>query len=69
LLYKKIHLLLSLLAKGSIFLTTAVALDGGDVLVEGLGLPLVGQVDVDVAVLGFKLGLEKNTNSSKLLYG
>ncbi len=40
-------------------MTTAVAPDGGDVLVEGLGLPLVGQVDVDVAVLGFKLGLKK----------
>ena len=51
---------LSLLAERSIFLSTAVTLDGGDVLVEGLRLPLVGQVDVDVAVLGFKLCLKNS---------
>ncbi len=52
-----IFLSLSLLAERSIFLSTAVTLDGGDVLVEGLRLPLVGQVDMDVSILGFKLGL------------
>ena len=56
--FKKQKNCLSLLAEGSVFLPGAVALDGLDVLVGRLCPELVGQVHVQVAILGFEFFLK-----------
>ena len=49
---------LGLLAEGGVFLSGAVALDRLDVLVRGLGPELVGEVQVEVTILGLEFLLE-----------